>query len=190
MAFDLEIKYTIKGLSPLLMHRFVENDLSAKGRNVKNMTPKEIAEKYAYRLENGELYIPGENVYRCLIEGGQFHKYGKKMITNSKSTLLPAGCIMATEKIPLGTKDFEVDSRSAVNNAINARVMTHRPMLRDWELSFCLEIDSKFFDLGLIDNIIIDAGSKCGLGAFRPSKKGCFGRFTLVKKEIVNKRKS
>jgi hypothetical protein len=181
----LEIKYTIQGISALLMHRFSEETYKQSKNANNNLTPREIAEKYLYVMEDGELYIPGDALYHSIMDAGKFHKYGKRMITTAATSLLPSGCIMISEYALLGTKEWEVDSRPAMNNALQARIMCHRPRLDEWQTSFVLQIDPKVFETKLIDQLISDAGSKCGVLSFRPMKKGTFGRYILIGKEII-----
>jgi hypothetical protein len=59
----------------------------------------------------------------------------------------------------------------------------HRPKLHDWVLGFSLELDLKMFSPKTLRLIIDDAGSKVGLGDFRPARKGIFGRFVVTKWE-------
>jgi hypothetical protein len=80
----------------------------------------------------------------------------------------------------LGTKDFEVDSRSVVIPATGGRIMAHRPRIDEWQLSFTLEVDENMFDEQTARILVDDAGSKVGLGDFRPARKGPFGRFKVV----------
>jgi hypothetical protein len=52
-------------------------------------------------------------------------------------------------------------------------------------LSFTIDVDPTLFSLGLVRKIVDDAGSRIGLGDFRPSCKGMFGRFTVVSWEVT-----
>ena len=182
----MKIKVRIKGISPLLMNRFTEENeiktssgVSRVSRSDKG-TPREQAEKRAYKDEKGFLYVPGQNIYAAIISAGRFHKAGKNKITTTKSSLVPAGIFIEEIICPLGTKDFEVDSRSVVIPATGGRIMCHRPRLDEWELPFTLEVDPEMFDEKTVRLLVDDAGSKCGICDFRPERKGIFGRFTVV----------
>jgi len=181
----MKINVTIKGVTPLLMSKFTEDQLQPNKKTNKNITPKESAEKYAYRDENGQLCIPGECIYACLIEAGKFHKKGKNKVTTFKKTLITAGVEHLEGNYSLGTKDFDVDSRAAVVPATGGRIMVHRPMLKDWQISFQLEIDPNEFSIEDIRTYMNDAGKKCGLLAYRPACKGWFGKFEIVKWEVL-----
>lgn len=180
------ISVRIQGVTPLLMNRFSEEaELQvSSGRSKvgvgKQATPREAAAKKAYTLPDGTLYIPGPNIFSCMIQAGKFHKVGKSKLTTTRSSLLPAGVTLQEIACPLDTKDFEVDSRSVVIPATGGRVMAHRPRLDKWSVAFTLEVDDSMFDASLIREVLDDAGSKVGLGDFRPDRKGPFGRFKVV----------
>ena len=83
--------------------------------------------------------------------------------------------------LPLGTKKFEVDSRSVVIPATGGRIMKHRARLDEWKLTFELEVDTTIFAVDFVRALMDDAGKKIGLGDFRPDRKGPFGKFKVTK---------
>lgn len=182
----MRVSVTIEGLTPLLMNRFVEKgEIGGSGGTSPAMigskgTPREQAEPKAYRdADSGILYIPGTNVYAAIIAAGKFHKSGKSKLTTQKTSLIPAGVLVEDLVCSLGTKDFEVDSRSVVIPSTGGRIMCHRPRLDSWQLTFHLDIDTSVFDPKLVRLVIDDAGRKIGLGDYRPERKGPFGRFVV-----------
>jgi len=183
----MEISVKIKGVTPLLMNRFVEEDAITNAPRDKNATPREQAEKLAYKDKEGGLYVPGPNIFACLIVAGKYHKLGKNKVTTMKSSLVPAALSLMEIECSLNTKEFEVDSRSVVIPATGGRIMKHRPRLDEWELEFTLELDTAMFSEKFTRQIVDDAGSKAGLGDFRPDRKGPFGKFKVVEWFIKNK---
>jgi hypothetical protein len=182
-----QIKVTISGISPLLMDRFGEaaeaSVASSNSRSIKvkeNITPREAAEAAAYKTANGELYLPGVNLYSALIAAGGFHKAGRAKITTAKTSLVPAGLWVITDQILLGTKECEVDSRPIVAQPSNYRIMKHRARLEKWSGDVVLEYDPEIFSESIIRLLVDDAGSKLGVGSFRPQRKGPFGRFVVT----------
>lgn len=180
------ISVKIRGVTPLLMNRFseeaevkVSSGTSAVAVGKKG-TPREQAAKKCYSDAEGNLYIPGPNIFSCLIQAGKFHKTGKTKVTTTKSSLIPAGMAVREIVCPLNTQDFEVDSRSVVIPATGGRVMAHRPRLDSWELSFTLDVDDEMFAPNFVRLLVDDAGRKVGLGDFRPDRKGPFGKFSVV----------
>lgn len=184
-----DVKVTIKGITPLLMNRFTsEAEISVSSGHspaIKSSgskgTPREQAERTAYKdNKTGELYVPGPNVFSCLIAAGTFHKVGKSKVTTMKSSLVPAGIMITEIVLPLGTKDFEVDSRRVVIPSTGGAIMKHRARVDEWQLTFTLEVDEEVFSLDFVRLLVDDAGKKIGLGDYRPSRKGPFGRFVVT----------
>lgn len=179
----MKIKITIQGTTPLLMQKFAEDNevrVSSPIQVGDRGTPREQAASKLYSDTEGNLYIPGPNVFSCLVSAGKFHRLGKTKVTTARSSLIPAGVSVDDIVIPLNTKEWEVDSRSVVIPATGGRIMCHRPRLDEWKLSFTLDIDTSMFDPKFIRALIDDAGKKCGLGDFRPERKGPFGKFVVV----------
>jgi hypothetical protein len=186
----------IKGITPLLMNRFTAANEAAveSGRSAVALgdrgTPRERAQEKAYTLPSGELYIPGVWIFSAMIEAGKFHKNGRSKVTTTRSSLVPAGISIPELEIPLGTKDFEVDSRPVVIPSTQGRIMSHRPRLDEWSVTFTMEIDMEMFSESFCRILLEDAGRKVGIGAFRPQRKGPFGRFTTTRWEIVEAAKA
>lgn len=192
----MQINVTIEGTAPLLMNRFneeaevkVSSGISAVSIGTKG-TPREQAAKKTYSDSDGNLYIPGPNIFSCLIQAGKFHKNGKTKVTTTKSSLIPAGMALQEVVCPLGTKKFEVDSRSVVIPATGGRIMAHRPRLDNWSLSFTLDVDESMFSSDFVRLLVDDAGRKIGLGDFRPDRKGPFGKFVVTAWKVENERKA
>lgn len=183
----MEIQCTIEGITPILFNRFQEeNEVKVSSgisavHNGNKAIPREAARKTAYIDDNGILYYPMQNVFAAMIEAGRFHKLGKSKISTLKTSLVPAGLSIKEVISSFNTDNFEVDSRSVVIPATGGRVMRHRARLDEWQLSFTLIIDEEIFDERIARILIDDAGKKVGIGDFRPSKRGLFGKFTVVK---------
>ena len=188
----MKISVTIEGVTPLLMNRFTEaNEVQVSGGTSATYksgkgTPREQAEPKRYADKNGVLYIPGPNIFATLVAAGVFHKVGKSKLTTMKTSLIPAGVMVDELVCSLGTDQWEVDSRSVVIPSTGGRIMCHRPRVDEWECPFTLDIDESMFSPALVRAIVDDAGKKIGLGDYRPSRKGPFGRF-VVKTWVVQK---
>jgi len=177
-------KCTISG-QYLLMNRFTEANEVATGSGSafkgSKGTPREQATPKAYvDKDTGVLYVPGVNIFSCLISAGRFHKAGKNKLTTQKTSLVPAGLEVEELVCSLGTKTWEVDSRSVVIPSTGGRIMCHRPRVDDWKLTFTLIVDHDMFDRKLVQDLLDTAGKKVGLGDYRPERKGPFGKFSVV----------
>jgi hypothetical protein len=188
----LNIEITIEGVSPLICARF--SDEAAERASSGNRssaaasdrgTPLEIAEKCLYTGLDGKVMLPQPNVLRCLVDGGRFFKAGKKQITTKEESML-YGCLdIDGAEIPISHKQpWKVDTRAVVIPATKGRILAHRPMFDDWRLSFMMELDISVISEKLLREIVDAAGKRVGLGAFRPAKKGPYGRFVVNKWEI------
>lgn len=190
----MRVQVTIQGLTSLLMNRFAEGDEVAVGTGTSPAfhgdkgTPRDQAERKAYKCQDGTLYVPASNIFACIIAAGIFHKIGKKQLTTRDTSLIPAGVTMEDLICPLNTNNWEVDTRSVVNPSTKGRRLCHRPRVDNWSLSFTIDIDISMFGPNIIRNVIDDAGKKIGLGDYRPQRKGPFGKFVVTNwKEIVVK---
>lgn len=205
---DTQISVRIEGLSPLLLHKVPDSLLFPEGGNSggkpgkaravfggQEDTPRLQAEASLY-MSNGNSkakpvpIMPGPNLFRCIIEGGRFHKLGRNKVTTRDSSLVAAGVMIQEIEIPIiFTKPWEVHSRMVTNQAIKAKIPSHRPRFDEWALEFTLLIDTTVFDLKLVRAIVDDAGKKIGLGSHRPDCKGPFGRFVVTSWEKVTDKK-
>ncbi len=181
------IHVKIEGQTPLLMNRFtdemaikISSGKSAAVKTKSKLGPRDQAARKTYADPDGNLHIPGPNIFACLIQAGIFHKIGKKSATTGKSSLIPAGLAVLDVVCPLNTKEFEVDSRSVVIPATGGRIMCHRPRLDSWGCGFTLEVDDDMFDSDFVRELVDGAGKQVGLGDFRPIKKGPFGKFVVT----------
>lgn len=181
----MRIKVTIEGITPLLMNRFTEaSEVSVSGGHSPTLkgtrgTPREQAEKKAYMDNEGNLYVPGPNIFSCLVMAGAFHKAGRVKVTTQKSSLIPAGVAVEELVCSLNTKKWECDSRSVVIPSTGGRIMCHRPRLDEWQTTFTLNVDESMFAPTFVRLLVDDAGKKVGLGDYRPQRKGPFGRFVV-----------
>lgn len=168
-----QIQASIKGISPLLMHRFAMEPIEA----LEKKRPDEQAEYAAYRMPDKTLYIPGIALQRALVAGATFSK-GKGRATLQKQV---AACvIVAPEYLSLGTDKYEVDARPVVIAATKGRVMRYRPRLDTWGVTFTIDYDDALLNERSMRQVVDDTGQRVGLLEFRPANKGSYGRFVVV----------
>lgn len=170
-------KVTLKGISPLLMHRFPTEPIEAFDKK----PIEEQAEISAYRMPNtGHLYMPDRCVHRGLVAAAAFSK-GKGRATLSKTAaacfIVTPGCIPimdGTTNAPL--KTYVIDTQPVVVPATGGRVLRHRPRLDEWQITFMLHWDPELLKEEQVRRVIDDLGSRVGLLDFRPERKGSYGR--------------
>ena len=187
----MEIAIKIQGKTPLICNRFTDEAALAATSGTRGALqggqaePLEIAEGKLYVDDAGVVGIPQPNLLRCIMEGGRFHKIGKKQVTTLKESLVPACVEIHDVFIPLETvSGWKVDTRPVRIPSTGGRILTHRPMFDDWALSFTVMLDHGLMSDRLFREIVDDAGNRVGLGDFRPGTRGPYGRFSVTRWEI------
>jgi hypothetical protein len=173
----------IKGLSPLLMHRYPIEGVDA----LEKMSPKEQAEIAAYRHpKNKKLFVPSENLWAALVGGAVFVK-GKGRASLQK---VAAACLQVYPPyLLLPDKEYDVDSRAVRMPATRGTVIRHRPRIDEWELEFELIFDQSLLSESQARDVVDNAGARVGLLDFRPATKGPFGRFIVTRWDVQKSRK-
>ena len=170
---------TIQGTTPLLMNRpsAMIGDISKDKKAFKN-NAQEMAEEKLYQL-NGKLYMPATHIQGALIDAGKV----KKVVGKGKSTYSKiVGYAVTIEPFELIHKiqKWEVFSILAVNPVTKGRNLLHRPMLRKWEVDFKVSFDESEIPESIMKELLDIAGRISGVGDWRPSKKGPYGRFQVT----------
>jgi len=179
----------IRGESSFLMHAFGVEAQAASGKatrtvKVQEETPRDAAEKVAYRAPDNSLYFPAAAIMGMLRNAGSYHK--QKGSRKSVKYIIPAACRVVGDTItfldphdltPL--KDYEVDSRPVVIPSTKGRIMRHRPRLDAWAARFDFVIHEDVLDPAFVHNLLVEGGQRIGIGDFRPEKGGGFGVFQV-----------
>lgn len=184
----MQIEIEITGITPLIMNKFTSEAAEIATNGTRGAltgdrgSPKEQAEKKIYWGHDGKPMIPQPNLFRCIIDGGIFFKAGKSKVTTQKSSLIPSCVAVQGLELPLRSKDgWRVDERAVVIPSTGGRILAYRPMFDDWALTFEVEIDTSEISEKLFRQIVDKAGKAIGLGDFRPSRKGPYGKFVVTK---------
>jgi len=181
------VKYKIKinGTSPLLMNRpsAMIGDIS-KDKKAFQDDPKGQAETKLYINPDGKLYQPSTHLYGSLIEAGK----QKKVVGKGKSTyskIVGYAVQINPYEIVHENQKWEIFSILAVNPNTKGRNLLHRPILKKWSLAFEVEFDESEIDPRIMHELFEIAGKIAGLGDWRPSKKGPYGKFEVTLWEAV-----
>ena len=179
------ISVTIKGITPLLMHRFAvtgAEDASKLRTGVPDW--EKAAELAKYADEKGHLYQPAEHIERTLAEAAKNFKItGRRGATYSK--LVGSTVDVEPFAVPHKIQKSVVDSRPVVVQ--KARVIRYRPRLDDWELDFNIRLHDDQLQTEVIKQILDYAGLYVGIGDYRPQKKGKFGKFMVIRFDELKK---
>lgn len=190
-----QFNVTVKGVTPYMQHRMDDVKLKEwekqRGtiieRDGLNDEPHVTAAFHAYIDPDGNYYIPNDHFKQCFVKGGGFVKGKVGNATKTMKNIVAAMWRIKEDKIAFRKFD-EVDTRSAVNKNVKARIIVHRPKWNTWECSFTLLIDDDAKN-GITKSTIMDimsyGGRYLGVGSYRPEHTGEYGRFDVTKLEEV-----
>lgn len=143
------------------------------------------AEYHCYRdRETDTCYIPSEQLRGAMINAGTYVKAKMGGRSKSMKTIVAAMFMVYPEQITLPEYDA-IDKRSAVNRNVKARVITVRPRWNQWAVEFTLSVDEDSITIETITQILEYAGKYVGIGSFRPTNNGLFGRFKVSSIEKI-----
>lgn len=203
------LRIEITGLRPgLLFNGFtvavqaqIEKGSSSTIRTSGGKLPREQAAAKLYMTEEAtpRPFIPAANLFANLVAAGNHIKVGRSKLTTMKSSIVPAALEFVESVLPIlvpGSEDteskpaapapWEVDSRGVVVPATGGRVMCHRPIFHAWQLRLTLIYDAAMFDESVVRDLFDIGGAKIGLGDFRPSRKGPYGKYAVTNWQSVD----
>jgi hypothetical protein len=180
------IEITLGGRTPLLVNRFhedaqVEATRGTHSASAERPAPEDDARHRLYVHPDGAIYYPAENLRQSIIGASARHKIGRRAATSN----VAAALYVEPHAMPL-CGEWRVDERPVVIPATRGRVLRYRPIFDQWRIEATLVVDERLIDLHLLRRIIDDAGDFCGLGDFRPARKGPYGRFKVDRWQVCD----
>ena len=185
-----ELSVSIVGVSPLLMHngqmadplnKFTKQLKEVSGKRKK--TDEDHAEMSRiewhaglYVNENNKLILPSVCVEAAIIDGAKKSKLGKAFKSSvfvNDDSILDIG-VSYGKATDLWTEDEYRDVRGV--RIGQSRIMRTRPIFRKWSTIIEILFDDEQVNQSEVMRAIVDAGTKSGVGDFRPK----FGRFDVV----------
>ena len=185
------IKIEATGISPLMMSRITDESMLSMAEGHRKVStpdddqPRQQAEKRLYLSSNGTKkpvpVIPHDNLFRCLIEGGRFHKVGRNKVTTQKSSILAGAMTLHGSEFAVEhQKPWEVHVGWPPNQATGGRNVVYRPIFYDWKFCFEVDLDESLIPTKLFRMIVDSAGKAIGMMERRPDRKGGFGKFVVT----------
>jgi hypothetical protein len=201
------IRFHIRSLSPGMLQNPATPELLESLRTKTpaakktDITLKDDAAAKMYRSEPGEdkkpgkMGIPMQNIMACMVIAGRQVKSGKKALSTAKDTQIFGFLEFVEDFCPF--KDCDANGNiewnpfpvkgTMHNGASEVAVCINRPRIPKWELAFTVKFDDKRnVDEKTLQSLVETAGRQVGLGDWRPAKRGRFGRFTVVKMEVLD----
>lgn len=203
------VKMHCVGVSSLLMDRMSAETLESLETGIRPPEAKDRpsvdkAREKIYRNDRGKIALPTEMMIGALVAAGQKVKNGNKTISTVKTTTLFDLVVVNSVDLPLtsGTIDpksivgneakgddlpWTVDRRKGIGYQAKTptAVCIIRPRFPHWEFDLEIQYDEKRVKGEVIRQLFDNAGGSQGLGAFRPNKRGPFGRFRVETWEEV-----
>lgn len=179
------IDVIVEGITGLMQDTFT-NDLLDKGpkstASGQEPTPHEQAERRLCVDNQGHPCLPADNLLSCIIDAGCFIKVGRRQLsTRDTTTVTSFLSIVETFLLIQSEKGWRVDARGIVNQVTKGRHICYRPIFDEWKLAFTLDIDTTEASLKTVRELIDRAGRSIGIGVMRPSRKGRYGQFKVIK---------
>ena len=191
----MEVKITIKGTEPLIMHssyglnprtELAQEKAAITVKKGSNRTDADDARLaiveclLSFWLDDaGEITIPPEAFRSCLETAARKLKQGGDV----REGLMVFRSAFKYDRGKLGNTPEEVANKAQfVTTAVvqRSRVLRVRPKFDDWSVTFSVEYDEELVDRSKLERWIDIGGRRIGLGDWRPEKSGRYGRFELV----------
>lgn len=162
------IRIEITSNTPLMMHRMTEDQLfgllGAKTKQLKDkeaQTPREIAEKHAYKNKKGQFFVPAEYICGAVAAVASDYKQSnsakRTLKAVARSVFRPVlGELILTDHKNKAITHFEVDVRKGTNHQKGA-VAVCRPRFDEWKINFEATISDELASPETIHLILQDA---------------------------------
>lgn len=183
--FDVDV--TLKGQTNLLIHTIQSVDLNRVRSRTETFEDEWKRTVYLSNNRDGTLIMPALNIEACIRMAAKGHKIGR----SAARTFVASAVQITEDEIPL-TVDGSTITLDDVENhkwlftttAVIQRARINRTRVSlpvGWTLDFKVMCTSDVVSPDFLKLLLEEAGSKCGLGDWRPSapSPGRFGKFEL-----------
>jgi len=169
-----KINATIRGIAPLLQHRFQVEEEDPKWTEQPGFKDysKDVL-KALYITDDGVVYQPADHIWGSMTKAAVNFKIpgrGKKTYKD----LIKSACFIYPDCIPHKISKWVVDRRPVVIQ--RSRIIRERPRFDEWELDFEIQVLDDQLPIEAVRKILEYAGNYVGIGDFRPR----FGRFMVA----------
>lgn len=198
MANLIQFRVSASSLSPMLQNpmtdEVLDELLGGKGARKGAVTDITVEQRAVKKLCKGpkeEFGFPSNYLFAALVEAGRGVQFEKKTnISTLTSSRLPAFFSIVPDMVTAGGDGFipfvdqsimwVADKRRGVLKANGAAVAIVRPKFPTWAFDVTIEVDIEQIAIDKIQTLFQIAGRQSGIGDFRPSKRGEFGRFQVT----------
>lgn len=190
----MEVKITIRGTEPLIMHsayglnprtELAQEKAAITSKPLRNRTESENARLAIVECllsfwidDSGEITIAPEAFRKCLETAARKLKQGGDV----REGLIVTRPAFKYDRSKLGNTPEEVAHKAQFVTSVvvqGKRMERVRPKFDDWSATFSVEYDDELVDRAKLERWIDIGGRRIGLGDWRPEKSGRYGRFEL-----------
>lgn len=178
------VTFSIEGTSALLFHRWSVEGVAEKAKAAKGSAAKKSddVDSYVWRLDTGEIGMPGEYVRQAMIHAAKFRQ-DPRSSRKSAMDLYKAAIVSLTDLASLGTDKWDyLDQRRVMVQ--RSGVTRQRPAFNaGWRADFDFQVQlPEYVQPPDFLDVLVNAGRLIGVGDFRPT----YGRFQVVKFDVAN----
>ena len=180
-----EIEVEIKGLSPLIMHRWSEKAKKQMlDKQMKKTVKKEVKDPEQdfkdslYTFEDGKLGFPADAFKQAMIRGAK--QLGLVMV-DMRTGFFVHGEYSTKDDRELVPMNGELSPREDMVR-LNGTTsdIRFRGQVSNWTSTLHISYNAGVVSADQIINMLNAAGYGVGVGEWRPEKNGMFGRFTVA----------
>ena len=196
-----KFRLTLKGTPPgLLQNRMsiaelldLRDKTRKKSKSRAPMTLEEEAEACIHRDGDGRAVIPKKMLMSNLMNAGVFIRLDqKRQLSTKDSSLLPGLLHIDDNDFPLlkpgsgdestwGYASWRYTVEQGRNPNGGEAVAIVRPLFELWAISFDVTLDTDDLAEDTWRRLFDLAGSRVGIGDWRPQRKGVFGQFKVTR---------
>ena len=183
------VRFRIRGLSPLIQHRWSEKAKrmmleKKQGRKTKDREPcdpEAEAREATYFTSSGAYGVPAMAIKRALIAAAHKDVGIEKTLVRKALFILcsdPSGVLAMDCDEPVigqagdGTGD-------PVRVGMGSTDLRYRPYFHRWSIDITCELDADLLRVDDLLTLVDRAGFGVGIGEWRPEKGGDYGRFEV-----------
>jgi hypothetical protein len=186
VAIEYAVPYVasvaIVGVVDVIFHRWNVEGVETKARAAKGSKAKKSddLESYVYRMDTGELALPGEYLRQSIIHAAKFRQ-DPRSPRKSAMDLYKAGVVCLTPLASLGRPMWDYEDRRRVRVQQNAITRIRPALLKGWSARIELMVNlPEYIPPDALQDVIVNAGRLVGLADNRPS----YGRFAIQAFEV------
>ncbi len=185
-----KVSVKIKGLSPLIMHRWDEKakqqmlDKQMK-KTVKKEAkdPKAQYESSIYKLDDGRLGFPSDAFKAAMVRGADL--LGGKTIGMAMNRMRMGffvhgeyGTKDDRDLVPISGKISMREDMVRLNGTTSD--IRYRGQIQNWSAEIKISYNGSVVSFDQLVNMLNVAGYGVGVGEWRPERNGMFGRFEVI----------